>query len=113
MDFAATIVVVGAGGEDPVIGPVCHGHARVLAVIKDDSQVAGVASEDFAIGGDIWEKSVEVAASHPAQSGCCSCRAHNVAVEVVVGKGKAIDIGAVRLADVVAEDSKIKIGRAT
>ena len=111
MDFAATIEVVGTAGEDPVIGPIGHGHARVLAIIKADSQVAGVASEDFAIAGDIGEEGSEV--GHPIQSDYCIGSWHDVAVEIVVGSGKAIDIGSVRLADVVAEDCKIKIGRAT
>ena len=113
MDFATTIVVTRAGGENSVIGAIGHGHVSVLAVIKANSQVAGVTSKDFAIGGDAGEESGEVAAGHPIQSGYGVRGWHNVAVEIVVGSGKTIDIGSVRLADVVAKDCKIKIGRAT
>ena len=113
MHFAATIVVGCTRCEDPVIGAISHGHARVLAVIKADSQVAGVTSEDFAIGGDIGEESVEVACGYPIQCGYCRIGWYDVAVKIVVGSGKTIDIGGVRLADVVAEDRKVKIGRAT
>jgi len=113
MDFAATIVVGWTRREDPVIGAIGHRHASVLAIIKADSQVAGVTGEDFAIGGDAGEESGEVTAGHSSQSGYCIRGWHDVAVEIVVGSGKAIDIGSVRFADVVAEDCKIRISRAT
>ena len=113
MNFAAAIEVGGGRGVDPVVGSIGNGLSSILAIIKADSQVAGIASEDFAIGGDIWEKSVKVACGYPIQCGCCRIGWYDVAVEIVVGSGKAIDIGSVRLADVVAKDCKIKIGRAT
>ena len=69
MDFAATIVVGGGRGEDPVIGPIGNGSSSIRAIIKADSQGAGVASEDFAIVGDLGEESGE--AGHPIQSGYC------------------------------------------
>ena len=112
MNFTATIVVTRAGGENSVSGAIGHGHVRVLAVIKANSQVAGVAGEDFAVGGDAGEESGEVAAGHPIQSGYGIRGWHDVAVEIVAGIGKTIDIGSVRLADVVAEDRKIGIVRA-
>ena len=77
-------------------------------IVESNSEIAGVACEDFCVGGIKKVRRIFSCGAEPGVQIVHSIAGRNVvAVEVVVGRDKATYIGGICGGDVVAKNSKV------